>query len=160
MTNKMGLMALGLSMALLSGCGSSGGSDDPTAPVDVATKIVGTWLGDCHQNGVNDYSLEQITFNADGSGMYYGSDYDVAGCDPQNVVESYDTTFDYTIGATVAAADGADAVELNLDAPGTDDWYTMVRFDADNLLLADGENSDNPANRANDFSGVTVFVKQ
>jgi len=42
MTNKMGLMALGLSMALLSGCGSSGGSDDIVNPETTSTETATT----------------------------------------------------------------------------------------------------------------------
>ena len=38
MTNKMGIMALGLSMTLLSGCGSSGGSDDIVNPETTSTE--------------------------------------------------------------------------------------------------------------------------
>ena len=163
MKTLLSLVLSGVAIVALSGCGGSGGSDDTTAPVDVATKIVGTWALACHEFVPGNYETETLIFNADGSGSSSGVEYDVAGCDPQSVTDAWDVTFSYSVGATVKAVDGADATELNVAiVGGNENVYTMVRIDANNLLIANDEDGSgqNSETRSNNFAGSAPLVKQ
>ena len=180
MKTLLSLVLSGVAIIALSGCGSSGGSDvtgdtsgtgggttNPTTPDEIKTSIVGTWKTACYEETPTEFYIEEMIFEADGSGHYYEKEYDVAGCNPQNVVDSEDIVFDYTVGITVKASDGKDAVEFNFDAVAANipDYYTMVRFDASKLLMADDDDGgphsgDSSNERANDFTESVPMVKQ
>lgn len=170
MTKKMGLMALGLSMALLSGCGSDDNNTlptppapvDPNTPTEVVKNIVGTWMTGC-VNGDNDSWTDTLTLNADGSGLTKSADYDAPGCNPADEVDSSDEAFTYTIGEATIGSDGEVAVELDAEF----EWgmhYTMVHFDAVlDLYVADSDDindGETPETRADDFDEDEPFTKQ
>ena len=173
MKKLMSLVLSGIAIIALSGCGGSsdggsGGGSNPTTPDEVKTSIVGTWKTACYEDDPSKYVIEKLTFNADMSGQYIQNTYSKSGCDAQDTTptEDEDITFDYSVGVTVKASDGNDAVELNLDdVASSDDFYTMVRFDANKLLLADSDDGgphdgNSSDKRANDFSDLDPFVRQ
>ena len=159
MTKKMGLMALGLSMALLSGCGSSSdeGTTDPNTPDEVAKNIVGTWMTGCMEDDPGWFYVETLTFNANGTGSWEEKEYDAAGCNEADLTETESDNFTYEIGEATQGADGKDAVEIDVTGDQMGDLYTMVRFHAGKLCFADSDEGDindgtTPAKRENDFS--------
>jgi len=163
MKTLLSLVLSGVAIVALSGCGGSGGSDDTTAPVDVATKIVGTWALACHEFVPGNYETETLIFNADGSGSSSGTEYNVAGCNPQSVTDAWDEALTYRVGAVVKAADGADATELDVTiVGGNENVYTAIRIDANNLLIANDEDGSGKSQetRSNNFLGSAPLVKQ
>ena len=182
MKTLLSLVLSGVAIIALSGCGSSSGSGDgnngggatnpanptnPTTPAEIKKSIIGTWNTGCYEVNPNEFYIEEMIFRADGTGHYSEDEYDVAGCNPQNVVDSEDIELTYTVGTTVKASDNQDAVEFNFHvvAANASSYYTMVRFDASKLLLADDDNGgphsgDSPTERANDFTDSVPLSKQ
>ena len=180
MTKKMGLMALGLSMALLSGCGSdndvvdsgvdsgvdagdsgSGGDITLNTPAEVEKNVVGIWSVGC----VNDDSdgtsgTDKVTLKDDGTGSYIGADYDAPGC-TGNVIDSWAGSFKYIIGEATTGAAGEAAVEVDLLEEGLD-LYTMLHFTSVNtFMMASGGEDDGdstPETRSNDFASEADWV--
>ena len=175
MTKKMGLMALGLSMVLLSGCGSDDNNNTPSTPpapnlntpAEVMKNIVGIWSTACidFKDGFGS-EIDGNTFNADGTGAYSGAEFDAPGCNAEDVVDAWAGTFTYTMGEATTGAAGEEAVELDIVlAEGEGDYYTMVLFDsADSYLMADERDGDAdiPESRANIFEGEeeSVYIRQ
>ena len=170
MTNTKGLMVLSLSIALLTGCGSS--SDDNAEVTGLNThaeasiNVIGNWMTGCvNRNGDNSSGKEIITFNVDGTGAYEGIDYKDYGCFASNELETWGGAFTYKVGEATTGAAGEDTVEMDflLDIEGN--HYSMLHFSAVNMfLIADGdENTGNtPETRQNIFENNEdwVYIKQ
>lgn len=165
--SMMGLMPLGLCMVLLVGCG--GGSDStttlpPTTPGDVTASLVGIWNTGCVKDTVLDiWSIQNLKFNADNTGLSDYTEYSGAGCNAADEIVTESKPFNYTVGNETTAADGDPAVNLDLGFSG-DVYYTMVRFiDAYSLYIAEESSSKDgltPDTRANDFSTSPAFIRQ
>lgn len=171
MTKKMRLMALGVSIALFTGCSAvddliekyAGDDAEDTyeeyasntiTPAEVASRIIGTWDSGCGQeDGGTRSEWEILTFNADGTASMEQREYDAPGCNPANEVEHKIESFSYVIGEVTKDALNGDAVEL--DISGERDYYTMVGFTDDFLYIADdnGFSAETPETRANNFNG-------
>ncbi len=170
MTNKLGLIVFGLSVILLSGCGSSGSSDGGTTGssnviTEETNNIVGTWSSGCIN--YNDYGvslLEIYSFNADGSGAYSFSEYDSLNCNDADKTLGQDSAMSYTIGNDTTAKDGTSALEFyTLPVEGTA-YYSMLRIEGNTLFIASSEESGRDGysaeTRENDFSDVYALFKQ
>ena len=88
MTKKMGLIALGLGMVLFSGCSSDNITDVDTGngdtnlniPSEVKNNIVGSWSSECINFDYGESALSTKIFNADGTGLHTGAEFDTHGC--------------------------------------------------------------------------------
>ncbi len=189
MTKTMRLMALGLSVVVFTGCSAVDDLIDEYAddheeeyqdeyqehqdeyqdgllniPVAVTKNIVGTWATGCVDDG-DEWELETLIINENGTGSYVGKEYSAAGCNAGDEVVSGSENgmFEYAIGEATEGANGEDAVELNVFFPGDDAEYTMVRFTSvTQLMIADDgdedSNSDTPETRANIFAGEEAWA--
>jgi len=165
--SMMGLMPLGLCMALLVGCGSSSDSTTiptPTTPVEVAASLVGTWGTGCvEEAGLDIWYILNLKINADNTGLSDYREYSAAGCNAADEILTESEPFNYTVGNDTTAADGDPAVNIDLGFSG-EVYYTMVRFiNADLLYVADESLSNDgltPATRANDFSTSPALIRQ
>lgn len=178
MKKSMGLMALGLSMALLSGCGSSDDivndivddivedTEVLNTPAVVEKNIVGTWSVGCVNDDDGSSESDIVILNADGTGGFEGAEYTAPDCNEADEGESWTGSFTYEVGeATVGSNDEA-AVELNLEVTEdgvTGPYYTMVRFTtADTWLMADdgdeNADADTPETREDIFEGNEDYV--
>ena len=189
MTKRMGLIALGLSMALLSGCGAVDDlvekyTDEEeyqeeyqeqqdevlNIPSVVGKNIIGIWSQGCVNTLDGSSGSGTLIFSDAINGSYEGADYNAPGCNPGDEVDSWSGAFTYIIGEATKGAGGEDAVDLDLvlsESGNTMDYYTMVRFTAaDKFIMADDgdENSDadTPETRENIFEGEEKweFTKQ
>jgi len=178
MIKQVGLIALGLSMAFLSGCG--GGSDNNDGgvtpppeetnlniPAEVEKNIIGSWNVGCQNidNGSR-YETDKAIFNADGTGEHEGAEYASAGCIAGDEIDEWSDTFTYTLGGPTTSSDGKDAVDINIILAKTGNYYTMLHFTAiDKFIMADTddeEDGDTPERRENSFTGKEswVYIKQ
>jgi len=173
MTKKMGLMALGLSMALLSGCGSNndddggnGGGSTLNTPAEVEKNIVGSWSVGCINDKGGWSETDGAIFNADGTGDHQGAEYDAPGCNPEDEVDSWGGAFTYAVGEATTGSAGEDAVELDIHSEGWD-YYTMLHFnDVDKYLMADGDEDagegETPETRNSNFEDEAdwIYIRQ
>jgi len=186
MKKKMGLIALGLSMALLSGCGSDSDTvvdqvvdqiDDQVdqiedqvdqvvlnTPAEVTKNIVGNWLSACVTTGSGS-EIASLIFEAAGTGQYKSREFSTPGCNDANAISSEEDTFTYTIGeATTGSMDEA-AVELDFGISG-DAYYSMVHFSTvDKMNIAtsdDGDTNDGETSetRENVFESEWALTRQ
>ena len=167
MTKNMGLIALGLSMALLSGCGSDsdgdigGGEVLQNSPAVVENNIVGDWLSACVAVG-NGSEIERMILNDSGTGQYTWAEYSAPGCNDADIIDSEDDALTYTIGEATTGSEGEDAVEVNMQAPGID-YYSMVHFvtvDQMNIATGDDMDGETPETRHNIFDSRWVLTRQ
>lgn len=176
MKKKMGLIALGLSMALLSGCGSSDDIIDNivddivddagvlNTPVVVEKNIVGNWLTACITTGSGS-EIERLIFDANGTGQYKSGEFSAPGCNDADAISSEEDTFNYTIGEATTGSKGEAAVELDYGVSG-ETYYTMVHFaTVDNMNTASSEDDDindggTPETRENVFDSDYTFTRQ
>jgi len=158
MTKRMGLMALGLSMVLLSGCDSTDDIvnnivddivDDTgvlNTPAVVEKNIVGEWLTACHSTDNGGSEIDRVIFVNDGTGQYEGAEYFTPGCNEADINERWEGTFTYTIGEATTGSAGEDAVELDIVVDDVENYYTMANFttvDAFNMASSeDGDTND------------------
>ena len=177
MTKRMGLMALGLSMALLSGCGSDNDVDGGTGdigdtgdnttlntPAEVTKNIVGTWDEGCTEyDGGSETSLLVIN---DNKGTFNGSWYPSPDCSG-DAEDSWGGTFTYTIGEATKGSAGEDALELNLiisEDGDIENYYTMAHFyTVDKMGLAHNDDNDEentPETRHNIFGVNNMMVRK
>ena len=160
MKYTMTLMALGLSAALLTGCGSSG--DDITTPsnasgiqgtgpgntpettADAKASLLGTWVRECDYDEDDDVSgIAEVTFREDGTLTFSVTDYPTKDCTGDSI-EEYSEEEEYKVGAKTVGSDGKVAFEF--DVFGEDDGekfrdYFMVRYTSTELLFS-GEKED------------------
>ena len=170
MTDKIKLIALGLSMVLFSACGSSGSSDDGTEGTDTvfeeSNSIVGTWSSGCvNYSDFGESLLEIYSFNADGSGAYSFSEYDALNCNDADKILGQNTDISYTVGNDTIAKDGVSAQEFyTLPTAGGSAYYSMLRLDGSTLYIASSEEAGRDGytaeTRENDFSDVYPYFKE
>ena len=187
MTKTMGLMALGLSMALLSGCGSSDDIIDDVVedivddvvdtidpdtllntPAVVEKNIVGEWLTACIDTENGGSEIDRAIFANDGTGQYKGGEFSAPGCNDADGIDSWEGTFTYTIGEATSGSAGEDAVELDivLVDEGNAGYYAMAHFitvDSFNMSADDEENGligDTPETRSNVFRSGWEYTRQ
>lgn len=173
MTDKIRLITLGLSLVLLSACGSSSsgdggaiGVDNTTAVAEESNSIVGTWSSGCvNYNDFGESLLETYTFNADGSGSYSFSEYDTLDCNDADKILAQNTAIHYTVGNETTANDSVSAKELyTLPTGGGKAYFSMFRLDGNILYIASSEESGRDGysaeTRENDFSDVYPYFKQ
>ena len=172
MTKKIGLMALGLSMVFLSGCGSSNNDGGVTTPPDtnlntpaaVRENIVGTWMTGCVSDGDGSWK-DALILNADGSGSFEGQEYSAIGCNEGDLVSEESANFTYTIGEATTGSEGEEAVEIDVALEG-EDIYTMVHVTAVNTFQMAGSDEgdvndgETPETRENRFYENEVFTRQ
>jgi hypothetical protein len=179
MRKQVGLIALGLSMVLLIGCGGSSSSDDVidnneeetttlNTPVEVKQNIIGSWSVGCQKiDGGIRFEIDKAIFNADGTGKHEGAEYTAADCNDGDEIWSWGDTFTYEIKNATKSIDGKDAVEIDIMlTKDNEEYYTMLHFSAvDKFIMADTddeEDGDTPETRENDFTGKEswVYIKQ
>lgn len=179
MTKQVGLIALGLSMAFLIGCGGSSDNNDGgvtpppeetnlNIPTEVEKNIVGSWSVGCQNiDGGSRYETDKAIFNADGTGEHEGAEYTAAGCNAGDEIWSWGDTFTYTIGDATTSNDAKDAVEIDIMlTKDNEKYYTMLHFTAvDKFIMADTddeEDGDTPETREDSFAGKEswVYIKQ
>ena len=148
------LISLGLGAALLSGCGTSG---------DTENAIVGTWHKNCYlPTGSDQYRIKDLVFKSNNTGHLKKTYFDNEDCTLNPRVEEAD--FAYEVGEKTLGDDGKEAYELNLSDEA---WvfYRMFRFKSNGNFLASGSSETrdgkSKAQRANHFNpNWTGYVKQ
>jgi len=186
MTKTMGLMALGLSMALLSGCGSSDDIVDNivdntvddivsdtsdsllNTPTVVEKNIIGDWLNACEPTDDGGSEIDRVIFETASTGEYKGAEFSAPGCNDADTIESWQGRFTYTIGDATSGSNGEDAIEVNLVLldEGNAAYYTMLHFttvDKFNMATSeDGDTNDGktPDTRENVFSSSYTYIRQ
>lgn len=170
MKKKMGLFALGLSMALFSGCGSVDDVvndlvDDQieeqvdqiedqvdqvedqvdqvllNTPTEVTKNIVGNWLTACVTTDSGS-EIERLIFEAAGTGQYKSGYFSAPGCNDADAIGSEEDTFNYTIGEATTGSNGEAAVELDYGVSG-ETYYSMVNFaTVDKMNTATSDDGD------------------
>ncbi len=179
-------MALGLSMALLSGCGSSDDIVDNivdntvddivsdtsdsllNTPTVVEKNIIGDWLNACESTDDGGSEIYRVIFNSDSTGEYKEAEFSAPGCNDADAIDSREGRFTYTIGDATSGSNGEDAVEVDfvmLDE-GDAAYYTMVHFTTvdkfDMATSEDGDTNDGatPDTRENVFSSSYSYIRQ
>ncbi len=183
MKTKIGLIALGLSIALLSGCSSSDSVVDSVVdpivdpvvdpvvnlntPAEVEKNLVGIWNTGCVVDG-DSSATDNLSLNADGTGTYASTEYSSPDCNPANEVDSDNGNFTYKVGEATQGSDGRESVEIDivLTDLGNEDYYTMIYFaTVDSLQMAssnDGDINDGgtPETRENLFFEDWIHTRQ
>lgn len=146
MTYKIAIMAVGLSVSMLIGCG--GGNDDGNLPGTPSTpgagtipntieeakaSILGTWESVCEYDAPNDASFVlEVTFRENDTLAFSGSKYPTNDCSGDSIgALSKEGT--YKVGAKTKGSDEKEAFELetSVEEDGVvSTEYLMVRFTA------------------------------
>ncbi len=157
---KIYFASLGLSLLILTGCGSTSSSSSvfENNPDSMKTNIIGTWKSSCI-----DSTIMTTTFtNTDKTG--YEELYTDVNCTVLHFKSDF-LAITYSIGEATTSKNAKESVEINFTYPNntTRTTYSMVRTSDNKLYIANNDNlygSDLIADRHNDFSASTPFTKQ
>ncbi len=162
--NKLASTLSIATLVLLKGCsGGDGGSDEPSNDNTAAPELLGDWISDCvagsntsttnrviavtspsgggNGGGTNtrsgDSSRTEVTFNQNGTATGSVEYFDSVDCNPSLTTGIFFFDVEYTVGSAVIAADGSNAIAINLSDNGSVTYSIFQVVNSFELFLGD-----------------------
>jgi len=178
MTKKIAFLAIGLSLVLLSGCGSSSNSKNvdnnnsgngaagttvdlknPSTLEAMKKSIVGSWKSACEVDREGVWNIRNDTFNSDNTALHEEKSYSESDCRENSFLEKFSANFTYTLGEKVKDSNNEDAFKF--DIIGSDfSMYKIARIVNDKLYTShhtdalDEKSDETRSNEINDEEGA------
>ena len=135
MTTKVTLVAIGLSLVLLTGCGDSNNSNNgdnntntnegsnmettvdlknSSTLEEMKTSIIGSWFYTCINEEEGVWGTTMDTYKSDNTVVHEEKKYSEADCNENALIEEFSISATYALGEKVTDSEGQDAFELDL----------------------------------------------